>query len=284
MLRRISLVFLLLFSLIAQATTPVYNTIAMSYATMTVYQYVVLDSTQKAGGTFTFSVKAMDGGGRGPPSYSQDVANLRLDYYNSSGTLLGYSLSNNSTVFNTFNTYTLTSANCGSAGSCTNVAYMKVSMTGNDGGYWAGNAGTNFKEPSLTFTPTGGSASTDLLYNPEFGVNGTYASNSAPSGWYNSTTTWGGNTHPQLINYSGTVNADSGGYLATGGTTSGTAGGYPTVAVSYSSSITSAQQTRKTSETAQRTSQSGGGIYIEQVGDNNNITIRQGNGKNRLEL
>ena len=44
----------------------------------------------------------------------------------------------------------------------------------------------------------------------------------------------------------------------------------------YSSSITNAQQTRKTSETAQRTGQSGNGIYIEQIGDNNNITIRQG--------
>ena len=55
----------------------------------------------------------------------------------------------------------------------------------------------------------------------------------------------------------------------------------------YSSSITNAQQTRKTSETAQRTGQSGNGIYIEQIGDNNNITIRQGitlTGKNRIEL
>ena len=58
-------------------------------------------------------------------------------------------------------------------------------------------------------------------------------------------------------------------------------------APTYSSSITNAQQTRKTSETTQRTSQSGNGIYIEQVGDNNNITIRQGitiTGKNRIEL
>ena len=55
----------------------------------------------------------------------------------------------------------------------------------------------------------------------------------------------------------------------------------------YSSSITNAQQTRKTSETSQRTSQSGNLIYVEQVGDNNNITIRQGvteTGKNRIEL
>jgi hypothetical protein len=58
-------------------------------------------------------------------------------------------------------------------------------------------------------------------------------------------------------------------------------------APTYSSSITNAQQTRKTNETAQRTSQSGNGIYIEQIGDNNIITIRQGitiTGKNRIEL
>ena len=55
----------------------------------------------------------------------------------------------------------------------------------------------------------------------------------------------------------------------------------------YSSGITNAQQTRKNSETTQRTSQSGNEIQIEQIGDNNNITIRQGvtiSGKNRIEL
>jgi len=60
-----------------------------------------------------------------------------------------------------------------------------------------------------------------------------------------------------------------------------------TGAPAYSSSITIAQQARKNSETAQRTSQSGNEIQIEQIGDNNNITIRQGvnvTGKNRIEL
>ena len=55
----------------------------------------------------------------------------------------------------------------------------------------------------------------------------------------------------------------------------------------YSSGITATQQTRKTSETTQRTSQSGNQIYIDQAGDNNNFTIRQGvnsTGKNRIEL
>ena len=55
----------------------------------------------------------------------------------------------------------------------------------------------------------------------------------------------------------------------------------------YSSGITNAQQTRKNSETTQRTSQSGNEINIDQIGDNNSITIRQGvsaTGKNRIEL
>jgi hypothetical protein len=61
----------------------------------------------------------------------------------------------------------------------------------------------------------------------------------------------------------------------------------PPPAPTYSSSITTEQQNRKTSELAQKAAQSGNGIYIEQVGDNNDITIRQGitiTGKNRIEL
>ena len=58
-------------------------------------------------------------------------------------------------------------------------------------------------------------------------------------------------------------------------------------APAYSSGITNAQQTRKNSETLQRTNQSGNEINIDQIGDNNSITIRQGvsaTGKNRIEL
>ena len=58
-------------------------------------------------------------------------------------------------------------------------------------------------------------------------------------------------------------------------------------APTYSSGITNAQQTRKNSETTQRTNQSGNEINIEQIGDNNTITIRQGvtlGAKNRIEL
>jgi hypothetical protein len=55
----------------------------------------------------------------------------------------------------------------------------------------------------------------------------------------------------------------------------------------YSSGITNAQQTRKNSETTQRLNQSGNEIQIDQIGDNNTFTIRQGvtiSGKNRIEL
>ena len=58
-------------------------------------------------------------------------------------------------------------------------------------------------------------------------------------------------------------------------------------APAYSSGITNAQQTRKNSETLQRTNQSGNEINIEQIGDNNTFMIRQGvtvSGKNRIEL
>ena len=58
-------------------------------------------------------------------------------------------------------------------------------------------------------------------------------------------------------------------------------------APAYSSGITAAQSTRKSSETTQRLNQSGNQVIIEQIGDNNNITIRQGvtvSGKNRIEL
>jgi hypothetical protein len=90
-----------------------------------------------------------------------------------------------------------------------------------------------------------------------------------------------------VVNNGAPVNGGT--YSASGGSTSGSAGGYtpPPPAPTYSSGITVSQQTRKNSETAQRTGQSGNGIYIEQIGDNNNITIRQGvtiTGKNRIEL
>lgn len=289
--------FLFLYSLVASASVD--NAIAMSYATMSIYQNIVLSTAQKAGGTFTLTVQAKDGGGRGPPNYPSDVANLTLKYYNSSGTLLATSVSNNSTTFgeSTFRTYTLTSANCG--GSCANVYYVQVSFTGNDGGYWAGNMGTNFMSPVLTFTPTGGTAGTNILYNPEFGVYGTATSTSGPQGWWNTTNAWGGNTRPQLINYGATVNTDAGGYFVQGGTLSGQVGGYPEVSTypSYmtvgsnpgtmtygtSAAITTDQQTRINSSATRQSSFNGNSIYIDQVGSYNTVTVTQSSPNNQLK-
>jgi hypothetical protein len=55
----------------------------------------------------------------------------------------------------------------------------------------------------------------------------------------------------------------------------------------YSSGITTTQQASKTAHTTARQSQTANEIYIEQVGDNNSITIRQGTssaGKNRMTV
>jgi hypothetical protein len=59
-------------------------------------------------------------------------------------------------------------------------------------------------------------------------------------------------------------------------------------APAYSSGISLSQATRKASETTQRLNQSGNNqVIVQQIGDNNNFTIRQGatvGGKNRIEL
>lgn len=58
-------------------------------------------------------------------------------------------------------------------------------------------------------------------------------------------------------------------------------------APTYSSGITAAQQTSKTAKTTARQAQTANEIYIEQAGDNNNITLRQGTsatGNNRMTV
>jgi hypothetical protein len=55
----------------------------------------------------------------------------------------------------------------------------------------------------------------------------------------------------------------------------------------YSSGITQSQQASRTANTLLRQQQSGNEIDIEQIGDNNNITLRQGSsstGKNRMQI
>ena len=233
MLRKISLAFLLLLtSASTWAAEPVSNTIAMSYATMSITQMTMANAAMRAGGNFSLSVQAIDGGGRGPPNFPNDIANLTITFYNYSNGVIGTAASNNTTGWG-WNTYTVNSTNCGGA-SCSQLAYFVVRFTGNDGGYWAGNNGTNFKDPKLTFTPTGQTtvSTVNILYNPEFGVNGTYSGSSAPSGWSSSTGAWGGNTRPQVFNSSGTVNAAGGGFTAAANTSSARAGGYAQITTS----------------------------------------------------
>lgn len=217
-----------------------YNSANMAYtANSTISQKIVFNDTMKAGGTLTFSVEAHAGGGR---ASEHDTGSLRLEYYNAAGTLLGSS----NTSYGDYNllqeaaatgpgvnskpwqTLSLTSTNCGTSQSCTSVNYVKVIMKGTDGSFWAGNYGPNWRVPTVTFTPTGGSAGNNILYNPEFGVD---PSGVRAQGW-ESSNSWGecgsvsGNVACVTAASGVTTHMHGGGYQATGGATTGTAGGY----------------------------------------------------------
>jgi len=219
----------------------IYNSIATAYVTTTISQSVVFDSTMQQGGTFTFSVLAHNGGGRAGQS---DTANVKIEFYNGNNQLV--STVNTSYSGNLPNptalggnpqidpavpwtTLSVSSTNCG--GSCATVAYAKVSMYGIDGSYWAGDYGPWYRAPTLTLN--GGN---NLVYNPEFGpYNGITAQGwSASPGFGACQGAWGG-SNACIVNSSGTpgqstvglvANQNGGGPSATGGTTSGQAGGY----------------------------------------------------------
>jgi len=221
--------------------TDIYNSIATAYVTTTISQSVVFDSTMQQGGTFTFSVLAHNGGGRAGQS---DTANVKIEFYNGSNQLVSTvntSYSNNlpnPTALGgnpqidpavPWTTLSVSSTNCG--GSCATVTYAKVSMYGIDGSYWAGDYGPWYRAPTLTLN--GGN---NLVYNPEFGP----YNNITAQGWTSSPGfgacqgAWGG-SNACIVNSSGTpgqstvglvANQNGGGPSATGGTTSGQAGGY----------------------------------------------------------
>ena len=219
----------------------VYNSIATAYVTTTISQSVVFDSTMQQGGTFTFSVLAHNGGGRAGQS---DTANVKIEFYNGNNQLV--STVNTSYSGNLPNptalggnpqidpavpwtTLSVSSTNCG--GSCATVAYAKVSMYGIDGSYWAGDYGPWYRAPTLTLN--GGN---NLVYNPEFGPynNITAQGWTASPGFGACQGAWGG-SNACIVNSSGTpgtstvglvANQNGGGPSATGGTTSGQAGGY----------------------------------------------------------
>ena len=239
MIRKIFLMMLLLCSSAFAQTN--YNSIATAYVTTTISQQVVFNAAMKAGGTFTFSALAHNGGGR--PGEA-DTANVRIQFYAAGGSLISTVNSNYSGNLPNptgapgnpwadpnvpWTTITVSSVNCG--GSCANVAYATVSMYGIDGSYWAGDYGPWYRAP--TFQKDGGG---NLLYNPEFGP--AYGYNA--QGWTTNPGmgacqgAWGG-SNPCIVNSSGTpgqntvglvANENGGGPSTSGGTTSGTAGGY----------------------------------------------------------
>ena len=238
MIRKIFLMLLLLCSNVFAQTN--YNSIATAYVTTTISQDVVFNSAMKAGGTFTFSALAHNGGGRAGQA---DTANVKIQFYAAGGSLISTVNSNYSANLPIptaqdppradpavpWTTLTVSSVNCG--GSCANVAYAKVSMYGIDASFWAGDYGPWYRAPTLQQNGGG-----NLLYNPEFGP--AYGYNA--QGWTTNPGmgacqgAWGG-SNPCIVNSSGVpgtstvglvANENGGGPSSTGGTSSGTAGGY----------------------------------------------------------
>jgi hypothetical protein len=238
-MKKILLLLLLLCSSAFAQTT--YNAIATAYVTTTISQSVVFNSTMQAGGTFTMSVLAHNGGGRAGQS---DTANVKIDFYTSSGALVTSANSTynanlpnpnavcgNPCIDTSVPWSTLTISKTLTAAQAATVAYAKVSMYGIDGSYWAGDYGPWYRAP--TFQLNGGG---NLLYNPEFGpYNGITAQGwTASPGFGACQGAWGG-SNPCIANSDGVpgtstvglvANQNGGGPSATGGTTSGTAGGY----------------------------------------------------------
>jgi hypothetical protein len=219
----------------------VYNAIATAYVTTTISQNVVFNSTMQQGGTFTLSVLAHNGGGRAGQS---DTANVKIEFYNSSGGLITSANSTNSANLPNPNAIcgnpcidtsvpwtTLTISKTLTSAEASQVAYARVSMYGIDGSYWAGDYGPWYRAPTLQLNNGG-----NLLYNPEFGpYNGITAQGwTSNPGFGACQGAWGG-SNACIVNSDGVpgsstvglvANANGGGPDINGGTTGGTAGGY----------------------------------------------------------
>ena len=239
--RLLQFVFMLTVCISAHSQAVEYNAIATAYVTTTISQNVVFNSAMQAGGTFTFSVLAHNGGGRAGES---DTANVKIEFYNSGGTLITQAATSHNANLPNPNAVcgnpcidtsvpwsTLTISSTLTSTQAAQVAYAKVSMYGIDGSFWAGDYGPWYRAP--TFQQNGGG---NLTYNPEFGpYNGVTA-----QGWTSSPGfgacqgAWGG-SNACIVNSDGVpgtstvglvANANGGGPSPTGGTTSGTPGGY----------------------------------------------------------
>lgn len=269
MIKRVG--FLLLGLVLASATIAADNSIKMAYNFTTVSQNVVFNTAMQSGGTLQLSAQIADGGGRNPG----DPITLKLVFYNSSNQVINtvqqaYTM----TLGAAAATYSVTATNCGN--SCSSVAYVSVQFYGKDGGYWAGNYGPMITSPVLSYN--GGS---NILYNPEFG---TYSGNAFAQGW-SSSAGW-----QNCAFYSGSAtcvidngaSVNGGNYSATGGTTSGTSGGYtaapatPSLCCGGSSASFNADSanTAKVLAFTARTS-ADSKVYVDQIGNFNTITVEQ---------
>lgn len=241
MKRILQFLFALTVCISAHSQAVEYNAIATAYVTTTISQNVVFNSTMQQGGTFSFSVLAHNGGGRAGQS---DTANVKIEFYNSSGGLITQAATaynanlpnpnavcGNPCIDTTVPWSTLTISKTLTSAEAANVAYARVSMYGIDGSFWAGDYGPWYRAP--TFQLNGGS---NLTYNPEFGpYNGITAQGwTSNPGFGACQGAWGG-SNACIVNSDGVpgsstvglvANANGGGPSATGGTTSGQAGGY----------------------------------------------------------
>jgi len=231
-----------LFAVSGASAQQVYNSIATAYVTTTISQFVVFDSTMQQGGTFDFSVLAHNGGGRAGQS---DTANVKIEFFTSGNALVtsaNTSFSNNlpnptalggnPQIDPAVPWTTLAISKTLTQAQAATVAYAKVSMYGIDGSYWAGDYGPWYRAPTLTVNGAGN----NMLYNPEFGPynNITAQGWTASPGFGACQGAWGG-SNACIVNSSGqpgqstvglVANQNGGGPSATGGTISGTAGGY----------------------------------------------------------
>lgn len=254
--------FLFLFLFLIGQVQAADNAIKMGYNFVTVSQNVVFDNTMRAGGNLELSALIADGGGRNPG----DPITLKLVFYNSSNAIISttqqaYTL----TLGAAPTTYSITSTNCG--GSCANVSYVSVQFYGKDGGYWAGNYGPYIQSPTLKFNN-----GSNILYNPEFGVYGTngYAQGwTSSNGWQSCALYSGAQTC--VVNNGAPVNGGT--YSVTGGTTSGTAGGYTATPPPPSVTITTEQQAKVTAARARQTMANQ--VIIDQIGSYNTIEVVQ---------
>lgn len=276
----LSFLLLMVVSICGYAQT--FNMVETSYVTSTISQTVVFNSAMQAGGTLTFSVDAHNGGGN---ANTNDTANVKILFYNSSNTLLNTATTNYSrnlaipTGYHgvdpnvPWSNLSITSTNCG--GSCANVAYVKVQMVGIDGSYWAGDYGPYYRQPVLSFN--GGP---NILYNPQFGTapNGTLV-----QGW-TASPNWGvcqgayGGSNSCSTNYS-SVPANGGNYIASGGTTSAPAGGTPAAPTVTSTTTTNQTKTiivgsqQQTTTTPVTTTNYSDGTHTTSSGSSTTTTV-----------